>query len=76
MGELLIGIIAFAVVYGIFKVINDAAGDSLGKPCCGHNGLRKVGISGFYENGKLQSEWKCMQCGKKIYNIFLKSYIL
>lgn len=61
-------IIAFAVVYGLFKVVNDAAGDSLGKdktcPCCGHKGLRKVGPSGFYVNGKLRTDWKCTQCGK------------
>lgn len=68
MGEILVVIIAFAIVYGLFKVINDAAGDSLGKdktcPYCGHKGLRKVGPSGFYVNGKLRTDWKCTKCGK------------
>ena len=68
MGEIIIVAIAFAAVYGIFKLINDAAGDSLGKdktcPYCGHKGLRKVGPSGFYVNGKLRTDWKCNQCGK------------
>ena len=68
MGEIIIVVIAFAIVYGLFKVINDAAGDSLGKdktcPYCGHKGLRKVGPSGFYANGKLRTDWKCMKCGK------------
>lgn len=68
MGEIILVAIAFAVVYGIFKVINDAAGDSLGKdktcPYCGQKGLRKVGPSGFYVNGKLRTDWKCTQCGK------------
>lgn len=70
MGEILIGVIAFAIIYGLFKLINNAAGDSLGKdktcPYCGHKGLRKVGPSGFYVNGKLRTDWKCTQCGKTI----------
>ena len=65
----ILGLAAFAAGGYGFKKLNDYAGDSLGRdktcPCCGQKGLRKVGTSGFYVNGKLQSEWKCMQCGKK-----------
>lgn len=65
----ILGLAAFAAGgYGL-KKLNDYAGDSLGKDktCsrCGHKGLRKVGPSGFYVNGKLQTEWKCMHCGEK-----------
>lgn len=62
--------IAFAILWGILKIINNAAGDHIGRnetcPYCGHKGLRRIGTSGFYVNGKLQTEWKCTKCGKTI----------
>ena len=70
MGDILAIGIAFAILWGIWKVINNAAGDHLGRnktcPYCGHKGLREIGTSGFYVNGKLKTEWKCTRCGKTI----------